>query len=221
MSDPDDLSKSTQRVRDFWNEHARAAADDAERVDSSRRAQRMRFETFLLDHDVRGKSVLDVGCGLGDLLHHVRRRGLDCDYVGVDLSSEMIARCRARFPGVRFESVDILQTDLGRRFDYVVSFGIHSNVRLEDGAALLAAVTRRQFELCDVAAYVSLLTDRYAKGFAPDRQAWRAEDVLTMSLAITPYVALRHHYLPNDFSVALYRELLIDARKDLLLADEP
>jgi len=84
------------------------------------------------------------------------------------------------------------------------------------GRELLRRVTRRQFELCRRAAHVDLLTDRYP-GFDPHIQSWRVEEVLTLALSITPYVALRHDYLPNAFSVTLYREPLIDSCPGLLL----
>jgi SAM-dependent methyltransferase len=176
----------------------------------------MRFETFLLDHDVHGKSILDLGCGVGDLWAHLQSREIACEYVGLDLSAEMIAHCRERFTGTDFQHVNVLEWDPNRRFDYVVSFGIH-NIRVRHARVMLETVTRRQFELCTKAAHVSLLTDRYAKGFAPYLQPWRAEHVLTLALAITPYVVLRHDYLPNDLSVTLYREPLIDTRAGLVL----
>jgi SAM-dependent methyltransferase len=213
---PENFTAATRRIQAYWDERARAAENDCQRVDSSRRAQCMRFETFILYHDLNGKSVLDLGCGVGDLFEHLRQRGIACEYVGIDLSAEMIRRSRERFPGVSFESANVLEWNPGRQFDYVVSFGIHNNVRVDNGHWLLEAVTRRQFELCSVATYVSLLTDRYPPGFASHMQAWRAEDVLKLALDISPYVALRHDYLPNDFSVALYREPLIDTRKDLI-----
>ncbi len=41
--------------------------------------------------------------------------------------------------------------------------------------------------------------------------------VLALALEVTPWVVLRHDYLPNDLSVTLYREPLIDTRNDLML----
>ena len=43
------------------------------------------------------------------------------------------------------------------------------------------------------------------------------EQVLALALEVTPWVVLRHDYLPSDLSVTLYREPLIDTRCDLLL----
>jgi SAM-dependent methyltransferase len=204
-----------EQLRGYWDHRAQNSQTDCERVEWSRRAQCMRFEAFVIEHDLRGKSVLDVGCGVGDFWQHLHKRGLDCEYLGVDLSSEMIRRARERFPGVAFQCCDLLTWQPEKPFDYAVAFGIH-NIRVDGGRQVLQALTPRQFELCRTAAHVSLLTDRY-EGFAPHIQAWRAEEVLTMALGITPYVVLRHDYLPNDFSVTLYRRPLIDTRHDLIL----
>jgi hypothetical protein len=73
---------------------------------------------------------------------------------------------------------------------------------------------QRQYELCVIAVHVSILSNRYRK-FGPTIQAWSAEKVLRMALEITPYVLLRHDYLPNDFSVTLYRKPLIDTAKTI------
>lgn len=45
--------------------------------------------------------VLDLGCGAGDLVDAVVPAGFE--YVGVDLSPDMLALARRRYPGQRFE----------------------------------------------------------------------------------------------------------------------
>jgi SAM-dependent methyltransferase len=202
-------------LRAYWDERAASGRDDCERVEQSLRTQRMRFEAFVTGHELRGRSLLDVGCGAGGLWEHLQARGIDCEYTGVDLSNAMVERCRQRFPNVRFEHGNILDWEPTPRFDYVVSIGIH-NIRVPGAWELLEKTTRQQLALARVAAHVSILTDRYL-GFAPHIQAWRAEQVLSLALATTPYVQLQHHYLPNDFSVTLYRQPVIDTRTDLLL----
>lgn len=68
-----------------------------------------------------GQRVLEVGCGAGDLLAALR----PAVGVGVDLSGEMIARARARHPGLRFVHGDIHELDWTvdgqtRYFDVVI-----------------------------------------------------------------------------------------------------
>ncbi len=53
-------------------------------------------------------TVVDLGCGAGDLAPTVTAAGFD--YLGVDLSPDMLALARSRYPDARFEQ--------GSAFDY-------------------------------------------------------------------------------------------------------
>lgn len=203
MSAGDDLKP----VRDYWDRRARTLDNDCDRVESGRKGQRLRFEAFLTTHDLSGRSVLDLGCGVGDFFDRLRARKITADYHGLDTSPEMIRRARQRFPDGRFDEGDI--SGVTRSYDYTVAFAIH-NARVDRGREILEETLRRQFAAAAIASHMSLLTDRY-RAFDSHLQAWRAEEILTLALSLTPYVMLRHDYLPNDFSVTLYRRPLIDS----------
>ncbi len=64
------------------------------------------------------ESVLEVGCGTGQFLARLRR-----DFgrvVGVDVSEEMVAVCRARHPECDVRLDDMRTFDLGEQFDAVL-----------------------------------------------------------------------------------------------------
>ena len=64
-----------------------------------------------------GASVLDIGCGTGELLAAVAPR----EGVGVDLSSAMVEQARARFPNLEWHVGDAEALDFGgRTFDYII-----------------------------------------------------------------------------------------------------
>ncbi|WP_169727522.1 class I SAM-dependent methyltransferase [Granulosicoccus antarcticus] len=203
------------QATEYWDKKSSNAASFIESVEQNSRPQRMRYESFVLAHELSNSSLLDVGCGAGDFLHHLRQRDLNVSYTGTDISANMINTCQSRFPEQEFLHLDIADIEANRKFDYVVSFGIH-NIKIDSGWEILKEYTAKQFELCRKGAHISILTNRYS-GFDKHIQCWAAEQVLEAALAITPYVVLRHDYLPNDFSVTLYREPLIDTRGDLLL----
>jgi SAM-dependent methyltransferase len=56
---------------------------------------------------VRPGVIADLGCGAGTLLELLRREFPTSDIMGVDVSEEMVARCRARFPGLEIRQLDI------------------------------------------------------------------------------------------------------------------
>ena len=152
-----DLSAGLDQLRSYWEGRARSRLSDLEKLEwSHQRTQRMRFEAFLQEHDLEGKSVLDIGCGLGDFYAHLRQRGIHAHYTGIDISPSMVSQCRRRYGDARFESGNILEYAPNSRFDYTVAFGIH-NIRVAGGRAILDQVTDHQFRLASIAAHVSLI----------------------------------------------------------------
>ena len=71
---------------------------------NSAESQELRFSRLLEvvtpPDGPEGRSILDVGCGYGALLDHLRARGMRLDYRGFDVSVPMIAAAQARHAGV-------------------------------------------------------------------------------------------------------------------------
>jgi SAM-dependent methyltransferase len=63
-----------------------------------------------------GSSVLEIGCGTGDLLASVEPR----DGLGVDLSPAMVKLAQQKFPHLTWVVGDAEALDLDRRFEYVI-----------------------------------------------------------------------------------------------------
>lgn len=57
-----------------------------------------------IEPEIRGQPILDIGVGGGRTTPHLV--AVSARYVGIDYSSRMIAACRRRCPGVRFETCD-------------------------------------------------------------------------------------------------------------------
>lgn len=72
---------------------------------------------------IAGARILDLGVGGGRTTPALVQLG--SDYVGVDYSAQMIGRCRARFPSVKFELADA--RDLSRLADSNFDFVLFSN----------------------------------------------------------------------------------------------
>jgi SAM-dependent methyltransferase len=62
-------------------------------------------------------SVLDVGCGTGQLADLLRYKGVT-DYVGIDFSPKRIERAKSTCPDFTFIVTDAFQTDLFETFHY-------------------------------------------------------------------------------------------------------
>lgn len=131
-------------------------------------------------HVLPGASVLEVGCGAGDLLAALRpRRG-----VGVDISPRMVELAEKHHPELRFEVAAGEDIDLGGdTFDYIVLSDLVPYVQ-----DLLALFQR-------VAAHSHPRTRIVVNSYNP---AWRPLLALAELLRLKPAKPLRNWVSPQD-----------------------
>ncbi len=188
--------------------------DDARRVAwRSRFDQELRFENLLEAIDLEGIemfSVLDVGCGLGDLFGYLQRTGREVDYLGVDVVPEMIEEARLRHPEGRFEVRDVLtEPGFGRRFDLVLCSG-GLTVRVERHERFVRQMLGRMLELCELAVAVNFQSTRAwgARAGAALNDAdplYHADPLAIYAVCrqLCRWTVLREDMLATDFTVTM------------------
>jgi ubiquinone/menaquinone biosynthesis C-methylase UbiE len=75
-----------------------------------------RLRGLVLERQPTASSLLDVACGTGAHLTHLRR---SFAVEGVDIDPALLAVARRRLPDVPFHEADMRELDLGRSFDVV------------------------------------------------------------------------------------------------------
>ncbi|MBI4615739.1 MAG: methyltransferase domain-containing protein [Planctomycetes bacterium] len=107
--------------------------DDMKRYGpASRHTRRLIFELL---EGIEFRSVLDAGCGQGELLGEIAARRPGASLRGVDLSEAGIVIAARRLPGARFSPLDLSAAPLHETFDLVVCSDVLEHVE-EDRAAL-------------------------------------------------------------------------------------
>ena len=175
-----------------------------------RSSQEKRFGALAALGDFDGASLLDVGCGFGDLLAWLRARGLRLRYTGLDVTASMIERCRKRFTDgeARFVVGDALTwtppMEEGGAYDWVIASGIFG-YHAKDTRSRIQPTLERLFAMARRGLAVNFLS-----GCAPTRSPGRLyvhpADVLQYALRLTPAVRLDHTYMPNDFTLCMYKD---------------
>lgn len=119
------------------------------RIRATVRAGRARMRATLLSwlpDDLRGRRILDAGCGTGALAIEAARRG--ADVVAIDLSPTLVALAQERLPAslgagsVLLCSGDMLDPELGS-FDHVVAMDSLIHYRAHDVVAALSRLAAR------------------------------------------------------------------------------
>ena len=171
----------------------------------SRDSQELRFSVLAAIADLRGRSVLDVGCGLADFCEFLRARGIEVDYTGVDLSPAMVAKAAERFPGVRLVAGNILECELpAQGYDYVLASGIFTFLRGAEAEATAWRLIERLHGLARRACGFNSLST-WARERDPGEFQLDPAATLARCRELGEGVVLRHDYLAHDFTVYLYK----------------
>jgi SAM-dependent methyltransferase len=171
----------------------------------TRTSQEKRFEALLGLGDLDGARLLDAGCGFGDFLAFLRNRGIEPVYTGVDICEPMIERCRERFPASegRFVVSDALDYRADEHYDFVVASGLFG-LDYEGAREHIRPTLQHLFESARVGLAANFLSTRSPVP-AEKRIYLDPAKALEAAFALTPAVRLDHTYLPNDFTLYLYK----------------
>jgi SAM-dependent methyltransferase len=173
----------------------------------TRSSQEKRFEALLSLGDFHRRRLLDVGCGFGDFLRFLLVRGVQPIYTGLDICEPMVARCRESFAvsAGRFIVGDVLDHRPDEPYDFVVASGIFG-LDADGMRSRIEPTVRRMFSWCGTGMAANFLSSRSPTP-AQARVYVDPCDALDIGLTLTRAARLDHTYLPNDFTLHLYKSL--------------
>jgi SAM-dependent methyltransferase len=158
---------------------------------------RFRVLREYLPEDLSGLSLVDVGCGFGDLYHYLQQQGGTPErYIGLDLHEHMVEVARRR-TGCEIFQGDALQDPLPPA-DWYASSGALNTLTKEE--------TRLFIERCWAAARQGFVfnllrgldwSETFNYRQPHEVEAWAAE--------LGAEIAIADGYLHEDFTVALTR----------------
>jgi len=172
----------------------------------NRQAHLSRFQTLLKKVDLSGKTILDIGCGLGTLYDFIIENKTDVKYTGVDILEEMIKKARERHNDVEFSCLDIFdeKTVFNRKFDIVFASGIY-NLDLGNNMQFIKKTLEKFFILADkIIAFNLLHMDSENR---EDRYFYSSPSEINKLLmdfeGKFQEAEFYHSYLKNDFTVII------------------
>lgn len=144
-----------------------------------------------------GVTVLDVGCGYGDLIKFV---GWVDKYMGIDIRPEAITLCRLKYPYSAFKCADTMGFANGE-YKYVVGSGLFCR---NSDADKYEGLLSEMYRICSVAVIVNFLQKGDGEGEGVFYMT--PQSVITSML---PAGCQRYEfvcgYLKNDFTVVFYK----------------
>jgi len=202
-----DRNELYERYRKRWEQYGY----DSRTLGWNKDCQWVRFEAaFEGLREEEFATVLDVGCGFGDLLGYLRSKGWCGRYTGIDLVEELIGEARERYSTdteAEFLCGDIAAlTDLRKR-EMAVALGIFNHRLHQDNLEFVRETIEKLWSattrvvVCDFLSIASHPERR-------DHQLYYADPAQLYQLAAgySRRVAVHHAYMPFEFQVKIWHD---------------
>ena len=169
------------------------------------RSQQARYETLVKVGDLNACTLLDVGCGHGDLKAFLDLHFSDFDYIGIDQMPEFIAEAKTRYsdcPRTSFYQTDFSAAELPQ-VDYIFASGA-LGYRCKN-KSFYADMIKKLYHSAKVALAFNMLDK---KNF-PSHDLLVGHDrdeMIAFCRALSPSVEWFDGYLQDDFTVFMYRD---------------
>ena len=173
---------------------------------SSTAEQEARFNAIidLMDFS-EGTSILDLGCGYGDLKARLDQEYRNFDYIGLDHQAEFIASAQKRYkdcPKTWFHQVDVSNCQLPK-VDLIIASGALSYYSASAGYYF--DMIQRFYNAADRAFIFNMLDNKtFESGeliIAHDK-----EQIYKACKELCPNATLKEGYLVDDFTIRMAKE---------------
>jgi SAM-dependent methyltransferase len=168
------------------------------------RSMAIRFRELVKDVPLDGRSVLDAGCGMGDLLPYLYAKSTSFRYLGVDKNPGFIEIAKKRYEGHNFKIGDPFNKKLGD-FDVVLSSGVmngnHDNW-LDNRKRMIRALYEHagQTLAFNMAGGLKPIPNDSLIAYAD------AQEIFEYCKTLSSRVILRTEYLQKDFTIVMFKK---------------
>lgn len=171
----------------------------------SYRVAAIRYKELVTDIAVEGRSILDAGCGMGDLLPFLYAKSTNFRYLGVDVNKDFIEIAKKRYEGHEFKVADPFTQKIGR-FDVVVSSGtMNGNVdswleKRKNAIAHLFGLANETLAF-NMAGGLKDIPSTHLNAFA------RLEEIQAFCATLTTRLIVRNHYSSKGkgFTIVMFK----------------
>lgn len=164
-------------------------------------AQSFALATGLLGDLDACAGIVEIGCGYGCLLAHLRAHGFRGDYLGVDLIQGFVEKAQAKFAGDRSARfvvgnfLDMPEEELPR-YDYYVAVSVFGFV---PGETYMREVVAKASRLAGKGVVITCNSAEH-QTLPLKARAYSPAEVLAMCIEHGNSVDFKHRYIPVDDS---------------------
>ncbi|MFQ1824215.1 class I SAM-dependent methyltransferase [Aeromonas veronii] len=183
--------------------------------------QDVRYETLFKGFELKGKRVLDIGCGFGDANIYLKSLGVDYYYMGIDLVDVLVAKGKEMYAQdvhINFVLGDFLTYQFDEEFDIIVASGVF-NFKMEGddtNQQFIRDVIGKAFSICREGISFDFLSNKVDYELAHTFHSDPC-DILNLFYSYTKCVVLNNDVMPFEFTVKGYKDQSFSAIDTLFL----
>jgi SAM-dependent methyltransferase len=176
----------------------------------------IRHQELIKDIDISGKTILDVGCGFGDIIKTLEQKAKKempttprpFQYLGVDVVTEFINVAKKKYPKYKFSVRNYFEKPFKRNFDIILCCGALNSNFGEETMCFRKNAIKTMFKRCNYA-----LSFNMAGSYPPPQNTQNSTiyfanslEILKYCLSLTRKVIFRHHYRRNEFTIVMFKQ---------------
>lgn len=166
--------------------------------------QQIRFRQLIGIGNLKGCSVLDVGCGFGDLYGYLIAMGIKVDYTGVDLNENFINVARNVYPDAHFIVADFEDERISGKFDWAFESGIF-NLKINDNNSFIRNTLKKMFKVVRRGVAADFIG---AHAAIKDHGLYYQDrgELLSFCGTLSKRLLLKSDYRPPEFCIYMYKD---------------
>ncbi len=174
----------------------------------------LRFKVLTEIGIQNGDTVLDLGCGFGDLHNYFTQNNIDIKYIGIDINEKIIALGKEMNPTIDIRVLDILNDTIEDKIDYIVSTSSFNNKLFDDdNYNFIENLLKKCYSYAKKGVAIDFLSSYVDFKINDDVFYYEPEKLLNTAKKITKRVCVRHDYELFEFCVYIFPDFQGWAKK--------
>lgn len=157
-------------------------------------------------------SVVDLGCGLGDLYKYLEEKEENIKYLGLDFVEEFIqsAKQNTENSHTKFEVFDILKQEIPKGYDYVLLSGVFNNI-MDDNWEFMKLSLKKMYTACNKGIAFNAMSsyvDYYDKDLFyinPCKVFDFCKTELSAKVTLRNDYLIKENSIPFEFAIYVYK----------------
>ena len=205
--------KKIDAAKEYFSSLFEMYGVDEKSLGWSKNKQDVRFEQIFKYIDGEIVSVLDVGCGFGDMYSYLERCGKykQIDYCGIDIINSFIEIGKQKYEkkGAQFLCTSLMDFDSEKQWDWVVECGLFGLNLYDDEEQMYEYVREsmeRAFLIANKGISFNFLSDKVDFRTSNKDFHLNPERILKMAFGLSRRVILDNSVMPFEFSVTVWKD---------------